>query len=80
MRDTTPGKINQACQALFSESADVAMPRLMDELARPHRIAGRLDVTTTAVRQWFETRGWDYDPEQDKWIAPETEAEHAPAV
>lgn len=80
MRDTTPGKINQACLTLFNQTADVAMPRLMAELERPQRIAGRLGVTTTAARQWFETRGWDYNPELDKWIAPQAEAEHAPSL
>lgn len=76
MRATIPGKINQTCMSLYDEPAETAVPRLMRELETPQRVAGKLDVTTTAVRQWILGRGWVYNGE--KWVAPEAEAEHAP--
>lgn len=80
MRVSIPGRINQACLELFNETAAVAMPRLMRELETPQRIAGKLDVTTTAVRRWFTSRDWYFDPETSQWVAPQAEVEHAPAV
>lgn len=76
MRVSTPGRINQACLELFDEPAEKAVPRLMDELEKPHRVASRLDVNTNAVRQWLQARGWRFNGE--KWVA--AEVEHAPSL
>lgn len=75
---STPGRINQACLDLFNETAEVAVPRLMAELKKPHRVAARLDVGLNAVREWLLRRGWVC--RDSEWIAPTVEAEHAPSV
>lgn len=75
MRVSTPGRINQACMEIYGVTAEIGVPRLMDELDKPHRVAARLDVNTNAVTQWLKARNWVFDPSTQKWIAPAPEPE-----
>lgn len=74
MADTRPGKIEEACQRMFGESAEVCVPRLIDELRTPVRVAARLEVVPNTARTWLERRGWRFDGE--RW-SQRAEAENA---
>lgn len=62
---------------IYGVTAEIGVPRLMHDLDKPHRVAARLDVNTNAVTQWLKSRGWVFDPLQQKWIEPVAETEHA---